>query len=288
MKYPGILGSSFAGTVIEVGPDVKDFAPGDKVACNRPDYGFEDSRYGAYQRYAVASVRETSKLETNTSIEDGAAVILNLAAAVAAMTIHLRLDRPPLKGQAPWKGKKVLVYGGSSSCGGYAVRYAVDAGYDVVTTSSPKNRGFVQTLGPIAVLNHTESSDTIVSALEANGPYDAIFDSIGLPSVTNVFLDYFGDKGGEYVTLLPPLGGEKPIPSNVNRRFGSYIQALVEEANEELGQWFYEQYVPQALDSGRIIPTRQIRVEGGLGKVQECINRMGPGGISGHKLIMPL
>ncbi|KAL9123776.1 MAG: hypothetical protein Q9217_006828 [Psora testacea] len=286
MPYPGILGSSFAGVVEKVGPDVSEFQPGDRVACNRASYAHDDLRFGAFQKYVLASVNESSKLDPRTSIQEGAAVIVNLSVSVAALSTYLGLSRPPLSGKGPSLGKKVLVYGGSSSCGGYAVKYATDAGYTVVTTSSPKNHDFVSSLGAAHVIDHTQTADKIVAELKANRPYDTIYDSIGLPPVTNILGEYLGEEGGNYCTLLPLLGPEKPLPSNVVRKFDSWSSALVDDTNRDLGEWYYKEYVPQGLVSGAIIPTRQIEVKGGLEKVQEAVNTMGPGGVSGHKLVL--
>ncbi|KAL9102123.1 MAG: hypothetical protein Q9163_002684 [Psora crenata] len=286
MPYPGILGSSFAGTVEKVGRDVTHFQPGDKVACNRASYASGNLRFGAFQKYALASVDESSKLDPQTPIQAAAAVIVNLSVSVAALSGYLKLSRPPLSGKAPSQGKKVLVYGGSSSCGGYGVKYASDAGYIVVTTSSPKHREFVSSLGAAKIIDHTQSADKVVAELEANGPYEAIYDSIGLPAVTNILSGYLAERGGKYCTLLPLLGPENPVPSNVVRTFGAWSATLLEEANRDLGKWYYEQYVPQGLLSGAITPTRQIEVKGGLEKVQEAINMMGPAGVSGQKLVL--
>ena len=286
MPYPNILGSSFAGTVESVGPDVTAFYPGDKVAVNRASYAHDRLEYGAFQKFALASVKETAKLDPQTSLQAAGATIVNLSVAVSALSIHLRLSRPPLSGSAKPREEKVLVYGGSSSCGGYAVKYAADAGYNVITTSSSQNRAFVSSLGATHVIDHTQDHAAIVAELKLRGPFDAIFDAIGLPPVTNILSDYLVENGGEYQTLLPLLGPENPVPSNVKRNFAAYSMGLISDGNETLGRWYYQEYVPQGLASGAIIPTRQVLLEGGLEKVQEAMDRMGPAGVSGHKLLL--
>lgn len=286
IPYPTILGTSFAGNVDSVGASASTFQPGDTIAAIRPPAQIGNPHFGAFQKYALATVSSSSKLPSSVPIAGAAATILNLAAVVSALSIHLKLLRPPLDGKPQPQGQKVLIYGGSSSCGGLAVKYAVTAGYTVITTSSPQNRDFVSSLGPAHIIDHTLPSSSIVAELESHGPFSAIFDTIGLAPVTDIMSAYLSSLGGgTYNTLIPPMGN-KPIPTNVERKFAPYSWAFEEEANKEIARWFYEEYVPKGLKSGLIVPTRQHVVKGGLGKVQGALDLMMQGGISGHKLVM--
>ncbi|KAH8722612.1 chaperonin 10-like protein [Phaeosphaeriaceae sp. PMI808] len=287
IPYPNILGTSFAGTIEAVGPDVKNFKKGDKVATIRSGKTIGDPQFGAFQKYALASTSSTTKLSQSASLHEASATILNLAAVVSALSIHLGLDRPPLSGAATPKNKKILIYGGSSSCGGLAIKYAASAGYDVVTTSSQRNRDFVQSLGPSHIIDHELPAEKVVAALKANGPYEKIFDTIGLPVVTGIMIEYLESQGGgSYNSLIPPLPGTRPIPDNVKRIFAPYSFSFEEEVHKPLARWFYDVYLPQGLVNGSIVPTRQEVITGGLEKVQEILNLMMEGGISGRKLVM--
>jgi NADPH:quinone reductase-like Zn-dependent oxidoreductase len=282
-----VLGTSFAGTVEAVGPDVSGFQKGDNIATIRAGKTIGDPKFGGYQKYALASSSSTSKLDPSTPLHAASSAILNTAAMVAALSIHFGLDRPPLSGTAEPKNKKILIYGGSSSCGGLGIKYAAAAGYEVVTTSSERNRDFVKSLGPAYIINHELPASEIVDELEAHGPYDKIFDTIGIPPVTSIMVDYLESVGGgSYNTLLPPLPGTRDIPDTVQRLFAPYSFAFQEEAHKPLAKWMYEEYIPQGLKSGLIVPTRPEVVTGGLEKVQEVLDLMMEGGVSGRKLVM--
>ncbi|KAL8703413.1 MAG: hypothetical protein Q9201_003416 [Fulgogasparrea decipioides] len=286
IPYPTILGTSFAGTVESAGPSVTTLQPGDTVAVIRPPAQLGDPNFGAFQRYALATVESSAKLSPSVPLTEAAATILNLAAIVSAPSIHLKLARPPLDAKAQPKSQKVLIYGGSSSCGGLATKYAVTAGYTVVTTSSPQNWAFVSSLGPAYVIDHTRPSSSIIAELESQGPFDAILDTIGLAPVTDIMSAYLSSLGGgAYNTLIPPMGN-KPIPANVERKFAPYSWAFEEEANKDIARWFFDEYLSKGLESGLMVPTRQQVVEGGLKKVQEVLDLMDRGGVSGHKLVM--
>ncbi|MCJ1250091.1 hypothetical protein MMC30_007317 [Trapelia coarctata] len=287
IPYPDILGTSFAGLVESVGPDVATFQKGDKVAAIRIGKNIVNPHFGAFQKYGLATISSTAKLLPSTPLPEAAAVILNLCAVVSALSIHLSLARPPLSGAPEPQGKKVLIYGGSSASGQLAVKYATSAGYTVVTTSSPQNREFVTSLGPAYIIDHTLPPADIVAELNAQGPYHKIFDTIGLPPVTDIMVEYLSSLGGgSYNTFIPLLGSEKPIPENVERKFAPYSWAFEEDAHKHVAKWFYEEYVPQGLENGLIVPNRLEVIEGGLGKIQDALDLMLRGGVSGKKLVM--
>lgn len=288
-SFPTILGTSFAGTVQSVGPDVTTFQPKDIVAVNRPDKTLSDARYGVFQKYVVASTNTTAKLTPNTSLPSAAATIINLATVYSALSYHMELAKPPLSG-APSpenKDKKILIYGGSSSCGSLGIKYASDAGYTVITTSSPQNREFVDSLGATEVIDHTQPLDELVAQFEAHGPYHGILDCISKPDTLNIWVKLLADKGGVVYGTLP---NQKPVtfPSNIDYRFRPFSWVLEEEKHSDLARWFYNEYVPQGLQSGQIIPTRHILLEGGLGKVQESMDKLASEGISGHKYVLQI
>ena len=285
--YPNILGLSFAGVVESVGSDVTGFERGDRVAVVRSDSKLDDARFGAFQQYSLASSDMTSKLLPETSLEAGATTIVNLATVTSALSWFLSLDRPSLAGPVEQKSEKILIYGGSSPSGGLAVKYARTAGYQVVTTSSPRNHDFVASLGPTTILDHTEPADKFVEDLRAHGPYYKTLDTIGLPPVTDMLCEYLSSVGGgSYNTLIPLLGGEKPVPDNVNRRFESYGWIFSEPQHKEFKEWFFNELVPKGLASGTVVPTRAQWVKGGLKQAQHALDLMDRGDVSGHKLVM--
>jgi NADPH:quinone reductase-like Zn-dependent oxidoreductase len=220
------------------------------------------------------------------TLEDGAKAVLNLAAITSALHIHLGLDLPPLSGKPSPKDKKVLIYGGTSSCDGLAIKYATTAGYEVVTTSSPEHETYVESLSPSYIIDHSQAPEILLNEIKEQGPYDAIFDTIGTPPVTNVLFDYLGSLGGgSYNTIISPVGGEIPTPANVERKFAPYNWAFGEPKHQKLARWFHEEYVPKGLESGPIVATRPQLVEGGLEKVQHALDLMDQNQVSGHKLI---
>ncbi|KAL9097395.1 MAG: hypothetical protein Q9165_000290 [Trypethelium subeluteriae] len=291
IPYPNVLGLSFAGTVEKVGSAVTTFKPGDRVAVQRSSAMRMKPTSGAYQKYVIADSWTSSKLEDNTTFAAGAATITNLATAAVALGICLKLDRPKPAGPNPAnKAKKVLIYGGSSSVGGFAINFAISAGYTVITTSSPTNAAAVTSLQPAKVVDHTQPAETIVAELKAAGPYDAIFDTIGLPTVTTIIGQVLAEKGGEYYTTIPPFG-PPDLPASVQRRMESYPSIMERPENKEFREWFYGS-LGQYLDTGRaadklLAPEKIEKIAGGLEGLQGALNKLDKG-VSGKKLVVEL
>ena len=181
------------------------------------------------------------------------------------------LERAPVERPARPNGKRVLIYGGSSCVGALATRYATDAGYEVVTTSSLWNEGFLSALGAKAVVDHTQNPVSVVAALKSHGPYEATLDCISTPPVNAIIAQVLGESGGTYFAMVPQMKDFK-MPKNVRRVFASLFSVL-EDENRDLGEYFYKEYLPKGLTSRRIVPTRVEKVPGGLMGMQEALDR---------------
>ncbi|KAJ5810303.1 zinc-type alcohol dehydrogenase-like protein [Penicillium pulvis] len=271
--YPGILEVSFAGIVEQVGPGVTSIQIGDRVVVSKSHGDDNDPSFSAYQKYALARETRIAKLDLSMSLDDASVAITNSATIVAALTIKMGLAQPPITGKAAPNGKRVLIYGGSSSCGRYAVKYASDAGYAVITTSSAGHRDIVQQHGPTHIIDHTLPQEQVVKSLKSHGPYDAVFDAIGTPPVTAIMVAMFEDKNASYHSTLPLMGSPQ-TPPIVERFFASYASLFDEDDNQEIRRWFFEEYFPEGLRNGRIIPSIIIKKEHGLNSVQEVLDVM--------------
>lgn len=277
---------SFAGIVESVGSDVTNFRPGDKIATVRDGSKGGDLRFGAFQQYALASQYTTSKLPESVTLEEAAASILNLAAVASALSIHIKLQRPSLTKPADPQSSKILIYGGSGSAGGLAVCYARAAGYRVITTSSLKNKDYVQHLGPIAVIDHNQHQENLVKEIESHGPYEIVFDASGLPVAVDVLGEYMhANGGGTFYTLDAP---DRPLPDDVKRYFAPYSLWMDKPEHHDFRAWFYTELVPKGLKTGIIVPTRPRQLEGGLSQVQKGLDTLMEGQISGAKILLDL
>jgi len=184
-----ILGTEFAGVVVEVGANVLEFAVGDEV------FGVNANRFGAHAEYVC--VRENAPIAVKparTSFEEAAAVC---DGAILAMTC---LTWPELRA-----GQSILIYGASGSIGTAGVQLAKRIGANVTAVCNTENLEVVRSLGADEIIDHT------VDDFTANGrTYDVVFDAVGKRS--------FGEckgslnEGGSYVsTDLGPYSQNVPL-----------------------------------------------------------------------------
>jgi NADPH:quinone reductase-like Zn-dependent oxidoreductase len=255
------------------------------VAVVRAGKTASDAKFGAYQKYPLALEANTVKLGPTIKLDDASGVVTSLATVVSALSLHMGLERPPLDAKAKANGKTLLVYGGSSNVGGLAVKYASDAGYRVITTSSPANRLFVASRGPAYILDHTETPEKVIAELKAQGPYDAIFDAIGTPTATEIIGGLLTETGGVYYSTLPS-GKDDRLPENVEKKFATYGGKFNEPANQHIKKWYMEEYLPRGLNNGSIFPNTILKLEGGLSSVQEALDRLVSGSASGVKIVV--
>lgn len=139
LRLPWTLGLDVAGEVLEVGPAVTRFAPGDAVfGC--PDW----RRPGSYAEQCVLDESLLARKPPSLSFEEAAAV--PLVGLTAWQCLLPRL--------AERHGQRVLVQAGSGGVGHVAIQLAKHHGAWVAATCSERNRAFVEGLGCDRVVDY--------------------------------------------------------------------------------------------------------------------------------------
>jgi NADPH:quinone reductase-like Zn-dependent oxidoreductase len=160
IKYPFVLGSDVAGEVVEVGAAVTRFKVGDRVVGHAVGLAqkHNTSAKSAFQIYTVLLEHMSSAIPSALSYERAAVIPLGLSTAACGLFQKDQLElRYPMVNPKP-TGKTLLVWGGATSVGSNAIQLAVAAGYEVITTSSPRKK-----LGASQVFDY--NSKTIVPDL---------------------------------------------------------------------------------------------------------------------------
>ncbi|PWY64327.1 alcohol dehydrogenase [Aspergillus eucalypticola CBS 122712] len=238
-QYPIILGFTSARTVVSTGPGINSVQPGERVVVARwGQQAGEDPRFGALQR-------------AETTFADSAGLIANLATVISALTIYMGLPKPPVAGTKPPTGKKILVYGGLSAVGGFAVQYATDAGYGVLTTSSAANRSMVEKRNPTHIIDHSRPDEDVIREIRENGPYEGIFLKQSAPP----------QQPDAWFFSTSPSPGDEAIPLGIEKLWAGYSEILVSQAaHRELRTWYMNAYLPAAPKKGTIWPIRGRKV----------------------------
>ncbi len=136
ITLPSGFGSDFAGTIDEVGPNVKDFQIGDRV--------FGGALGRAVADYIVLKV--SSSTETLYHTPSGIPDVIASALPVAGLTADAALGVIGVT-----SGDTVLIGGAAGGVGTFAVQLAKLAGATVIGTGSEDSFDYLRTLGALPV-----------------------------------------------------------------------------------------------------------------------------------------
>jgi NADPH:quinone reductase-like Zn-dependent oxidoreductase len=277
IQYPAVLGFSYGGVVEAVDEVVTRVKKGDFVYT-------QNSKGGGYQRFSASHEKGVGKVDEK-HVEAAAAVVLNLRTIIGA-AVQAGLDRPkdPATSNSS-NGKKALVYGGSSSLGAISIQYLQQAGYTVISTSSPRNNGLVSGFGA-TIVDHTQPAEAVIAELKQHGPYDFAFDAISTPAATAINAAVLGAQSGDIVlySVGAPPPADVVIPDNVSRVNKSWPVHLA-AADPTYDEWVFTKYIPEGVAAGKLKSVPTDVVKGGLGAVDEALRRLEKG-VSGQKLVL--
>ncbi|CAH0040830.1 unnamed protein product [Clonostachys solani] len=178
-EWPTILGTDGAGEVVALGPDTSRLAIGDRVFFQGILGNLDSSTFQQYAKIPEALVSKTPK---NTTDEEAAGISVTTVCGVVGFYDKTGQGLP-----APWgeggdkagKGKAVVILGGSSSVGQYAIQLARLSGFDrIVTNSSPAHHEFLKKLGAHVVLDRSKAAVEDFAEAIGEVPLEFAFDAI--------------------------------------------------------------------------------------------------------------
>lgn len=161
LQFPATLGGDVAGVVAGVGPDVTDFAVGDRVYGNA--YTLLGGS-GAIAEQALVQSGNLAPIPGGLSFADAASMPVGGTTAVEAVNHSLKLQ----------SGQRVFISGGSGAVGAAAIQLAKHLGAYVATTASGDGVDLVRELGADEVFDHTTTDFS-----EHLRDFDAVLDAVG-------------------------------------------------------------------------------------------------------------
>jgi NADPH2:quinone reductase len=166
-RYPGTLplvnGQEAAGTVTEVGGEVKSLKPGDRVAYT--------SVLGSYAEFAAVPADRLVPVPANLKLEQAAAAMLQ------GMTAHYLLNSTyPLK-----KGETALVHAAAGGVGSLIVQMAKQIGARVIGTAGTAEKiRLARDAGADEVINYREQDFEVETRRLTGGKgVDVVYDGVG-------------------------------------------------------------------------------------------------------------
>ncbi|KAI0477303.1 putative alcohol dehydrogenase [Xylariaceae sp. FL0804] len=209
-NLPNVLGKDVVGTVSKLGPDVSDFAVGDRIVSLGSHAS--DSSQSGLQEYAVADVVNSCRIPPGLSDSEAATLPTNVSAAFVSLFITLGLPAPwadSSSSSSADRVRKLLIVGGGSNCGKYAVQLARLAHIpEIVVVGGPAAE--LTALGATAVVDrHGEPAAVLAAVRNAVGADDDLLhalDAVNLPQGLGLALDALSSRGGGKLARLVPLG----------------------------------------------------------------------------------
>ncbi|KAF1362720.1 GroES-like protein [Lizonia empirigonia] len=147
VQHPQVLGDGTAGTIVEIGPDMKRLSVGDKV------FGFTWRSQAEKSQQEFVTVEEwlLAKLPEGFTLAQAVTLLNNFVTVFHALTTDLGIELPWPKPDSYVPGDSdcpVLVWGGSSSVGQFAIQILRYYGFtNILATASRKQHGKLYGLG---------------------------------------------------------------------------------------------------------------------------------------------
>lgn len=178
-QLPLTLGWDFAGEVVAVGEQVKNWKIGDAVYA-RPDL----SRNGSYAEYIAVRGSEIARKPQSLDWQQAAAVPLTALTAWQALYEIANLKA----------GERVLIQAGAGGVGSFAIQLAKLRGAQVYTTGSSRNIELLKSLGADEVIDYTSRDFSQLRDL------DVVFDTLGGEALDKSWQTL--KRGGRLVSIV--------------------------------------------------------------------------------------
>ncbi|KAF5598396.1 zinc-binding dehydrogenase [Fusarium pseudocircinatum] len=307
--FPFLLGCSFAGTVVGVGPkdsnavspETKPLEVGDRVS------GFiaGQPKHAGFQIFVTVPSWATGRIPENLSFQEAITVPVNLVTAFHAITKSLGLDLPwPLPPDSTTQdhNQVVLVWGAAGSVGNYVVQVLHHWGYkNVLAVASRKHHEELASLGAAQTFDYHDVDvvEKIISAAERI-PYvlDCIGDVEGsLRPLTKIA------RHGSRVAVVAPIiirHASQEVEPQLTRDPSSVLISEWEEGVEvvpvmtffyqenEFFKWHLQSdVIPELLRDAHIKPNKHRIVDGDtlLERAQTALDLLRDRAPSGERLV---
>lgn len=263
-KEPSNQGDDISGIVHEVGPNVTEFKPGDRVAA----FHEMGKPGGSYAEYALSWTSTTWVLPPQISFEDGAALPLAALTAACGLYAKLRLPEPWLPATKP---TPLVIYGASSAVGYYTIQLALRSNIHPLICVAGKARAHVEKLLDPSkgdtIVDYRDGDEACVAGLKKalNGQkleyaYDAVSEKGSVANIAKV-LD---PNSGKITFVLPFKKYDEELPAGVEHtitRVGD-----VHGTPDDLWEFgfVYSRYIAKGLAEGWFKPQPQEVMPGGL------------------------
>ncbi len=306
VKHPQVLGGCVAGTVVEVGPESR-LRVGDKVF----GFSFRNQAEKAYQLYVTAADFLLGKLPSGFAMQQAVTVPNNFVTAWQCAITDLGFELPwpkPDNYVPPQADAWILIWGGSSSVGQFAIQILKYYGYkSILTTSSKAHHAKLKRYGAAHCFDYregdvTEAIRAFVQQQSTSGDTTIkyIIDSIGSQTGSVQPISKIAQAGSIVAIMLPVIirdagDGVEPLYEMDVAKCAECAEGVEVRGvrthfyleNEFLKEKLQSEIMPKALEDGIIEPNDQVIVEGKtlLERAENAMEMLRKKQVSGGRLV---
>ncbi|PYI02322.1 putative alcohol dehydrogenase [Aspergillus sclerotiicarbonarius CBS 121057] len=237
-EAPQVLAHDIAGRVIKLGPKQKasQFNVGDVVFAHAnfvPGAVIDDC--GGLQQYAIVDSRYAAKIDEAGLTDTEAATIPVCAIAAFIALFHSSGFGLPIPDgtsqstQGCTRSQAILIVGGGSNCGRFAVQLARMCGFDrIIATASTERFAELQELGATHVIDRHASRDEIVRQIRAITGDELVFalDTMNLGPEQDTGLAALSNSKRGCLITLNPVSESEPEPTFIGEKRAGYDRRL--------------------------------------------------------------
>ncbi|GIJ92521.1 hypothetical protein Asppvi_001799 [Aspergillus pseudoviridinutans] len=234
---PQVLGHELAGTVVRRGAGTKasQFAVGEHVFAHAnfvPGQELKDC--GGLQQFALVDVRFAARVAgTGLSDEEVAGIPVCAMASFIALfhSTGLGLPLPPAldKVNAAFKDQAILILGGGSNCGRFALQFARMVGFGrIVTVASSRNNVELKGMGATHVIDRHASHDEILRQVRGVTGDELIYalDTVNVGPAQDLGLAALSNSRKGCLITLNPVNEAEPDKAQIGEKAAGYDRRL--------------------------------------------------------------
>lgn len=291
-EYPAILGSDAAGEIVEIGSDVKTHSVGDRVFFQGIIGNYDAS---TFQQYATIDAALVGKTPANITDDQASGISLASFAVVTGLYDSTGSGIVPPwapNGREAGKGQAIVILGGSSSVGQYAIQLARLSGFErIITNASSAHHDFLKSLGAHVVLDRKTS--TAVDFKKASGdlPLGYVYDSISSKETQSLGIEIAHASGQAQHIVIVQLADADAVKLGESKEPNIAIKQIIGLGSSPALRHLSEPYVRSLggedgyIAKGLFVPNRVRLVKGGIGAVEEAL-KLNKEGVSGEKVVI--
>ncbi|KIW02565.1 uncharacterized protein PV09_06020 [Verruconis gallopava] len=290
------IGCDFAGIVEEVGSAVsRPWKKGDRVFGFVHGGNVVHGEDGAFGEYLTAKGDLLMRIPDHMTFEDASTMGVGIITCGQGLYQQMGLPWPGTAESSRDGRQQILIYGGSSATGMHGIQFAKLSGFEVITTSSPRNFELLKSLGADYVFDYNSPScaadikkltndklmyawDTISAGISVQICAEAL-SSTGNPTYGSILV--VTDFPRNDVRMTYSLG-YTVVGEYFRFRAGREFAASAEDF--EFGKkWVV--FAEKLVAEGKIKPPRKDLRSGGLERIFDGLKDLQEGRVSGSKIV---